>query len=200
MIIIGSKAKKIFSGNHKAIRVYYGNTKVWSAVEPLILPTISGTLTYTGSRQYVTSILEGYDSSKMTLGGTQYATNAGSYNLTVTPKSGYYWDDAGTDSSTKTIPWSIGKAVPTLTVSKNTVTLSTVGAHEDVTITTNSSGSLSASSNNTSIATASAGSRWSTKYVRITCVAAGETEATVTVAATTNYEAKSVTIDCIMQV
>lgn len=46
-------------------------------------PTQSGSLTYTGSAQ--SPSWNGYDTSKLTLGGTTSGTNAGSYNATFTP-------------------------------------------------------------------------------------------------------------------
>ena len=44
---------------------------------------------YNGSVQSPTII--GYDSSKMTFGGTVSARDVGTYVITVTPKEGYYW-------------------------------------------------------------------------------------------------------------
>lgn len=75
------------------------------------VPSQSGTLTYNGSSQ--TPTFNGYDSAKMTLNVTA-KTNAGTYDATVTPKSGFKWPDGTT--TTKTIPWTIGRAtvnVPT---------------------------------------------------------------------------------------
>ena len=48
----------------------------------ITLPTQSGSLTYTGAAQ--SPSWSGYDSNKMTLGGTTSGTNAGSYNASFT--------------------------------------------------------------------------------------------------------------------
>ena len=77
-------------------------------------PTVSADLTYNENVQSPT--LTGYDSSKMTLGGTTSATNAGDYTLTVSPASSNYIFSTG-ESSVNLI-WTIKKitlAKPTLT-------------------------------------------------------------------------------------
>ena len=70
------------------------------------VPSQSGTLTYSGKAQ--TPTWSGYDSTKMTLGGTTSGTNAGSYNATFTPADNYQWSDGSTGA--KTVAWSIGRA------------------------------------------------------------------------------------------
>ena len=77
-------------------------------------PSQSGSPTYNGSQQYPT--WSGYDSAKMTIGGATYATNAGTYTATFTPKDDYCW--SLTDMATKSVQWSIAKATGTLTTSK----------------------------------------------------------------------------------
>lgn len=70
------------------------------------VPTQSGSLTYTGGAQ--SPVWSGYDTDKLTLGGTTTGTNAGSYLATFTPKSNYQWQDGGTGE--KTAEWAIGRA------------------------------------------------------------------------------------------
>ena len=70
------------------------------------VPTQSGSLTYNGSSQ--SPAWSGYDTSKMTLGGTTSGTNAGSYTATFTPKENYQWTDGTTTA--KEVSWSIGRA------------------------------------------------------------------------------------------
>lgn len=71
-----------------------------------VVPSPSGTLTFTGSQQSPTWL--NYDESKLTLGGTTQATNAGTYEATFTPKSGFKWSD---DTETaKTVQWTINRA------------------------------------------------------------------------------------------
>lgn len=52
-----------------------------------------------------TNIWQGYDQSKMTIGGTVQASAVGTYVATFTPRSGYMWEDGTTD--TKPSNWSI---------------------------------------------------------------------------------------------
>ena len=70
------------------------------------VPTQTGSLTYNGSVQSPT--WSGYDTSKMTLGGTTSGTNAGSYAATFTPKANYQWTDGTT--AAKEATWTIGRA------------------------------------------------------------------------------------------
>ena len=83
-------------------------TVTWSIGRASIttVPSQSGSLTYTGSAQ--SPAWSGYDSGKLTLGGTTSGTNAGSYNATFTPKANYQWTDGTTGA--KTVAWSIGRA------------------------------------------------------------------------------------------
>ena len=77
-------------------------------------PTVAAKLTYTGAAQSPT--WNDYDSTRLTIGGTSSATNAGIYSATFTPKSGFAWVDGST--SAKTVSWTIDKAslaIPTVT-------------------------------------------------------------------------------------
>lgn len=65
----------------------------------------SGTLTYNGSAQSPT--ISGYNSAYHDLGSDTSKTAAGSYKITITPKSNYAFSDGST--SAKTCNWSIGK-------------------------------------------------------------------------------------------
>lgn len=82
------------------------------------IPSQSGTLTYSGSSQ--SPSWSNYDSTQLTLGGTTSGTNAGSYNATFTPKSGYQWSDGTT--SAKTVSWSIGKMSLTVPAQSGSLT------------------------------------------------------------------------------
>lgn len=73
----------------------------------IVLPSQSGTLTYTGVEQ--SPIWSDYDSDKMTVSDTLNAIKAGSYTATFTPKSNYQWSDGTTIS--KSVNWCIEKAV-----------------------------------------------------------------------------------------
>lgn len=114
------------------------------------VPTQQGTLTYNGNTQTV--VLSGYDADKMSLGGDTVKTNAGSYTATVTPTENYRWPDGTT--AAKNVPWRIGKAAGSLTVS--TASLSLTNSAKTGTITANRAGDgkISANSSNSSVATA----------------------------------------------
>lgn len=147
----------------------------------ITLPTQSGSLTYTGSAQ--SPSWSGYDSNKMTFGGTTSGTNAGSYNASFTPKANYQWTDGTT--SAKTAAWSIGKAAGSLTLSKSSVSIGVSSQTDTVTVTRPGDGAITATSNNSAIATASV----SGTTITITAKASGSTTITVKVAAGTNYTA-----------
>lgn len=147
----------------------------------ITLPTQSGSLTYTGAAQ--SPSWSGYDSNKMTLGGTTSGTNAGSYNASFTPKANYQWTDGTT--SAKTAAWSIGKAAGSLTLSKSSVSIGVSSKTDTVTVTRPGDGAITATSNNSAIATASV----SGTTITITAKASGSTTITVKVAAGTNYTA-----------
>lgn len=88
-------------------------TAVWKINRATVsIPSQSGTLTYTGSVQSPT--WNGYDVTKMTIGGATDATNAGTYDATFTLLANYQWP--GGDASVKTVSWAIQAAsiaVPT---------------------------------------------------------------------------------------
>ena len=71
-----------------------------------VTPSQNGSLTYNGQVQ--TPAWNNYDASTMTIGGTQSATDAGTYQVTFTPKEGYEWSD-GTEGA-KTVSWTIERA------------------------------------------------------------------------------------------
>lgn len=70
------------------------------------VPSQNNTLTYTGTAQSPT--WDNYDSAKMTIGGEQSATDAGSHVATFTPTKNYQWSDNTTNA--KEVTWSIGRA------------------------------------------------------------------------------------------
>ena len=110
----------------------------------LTVPAQSGTLTYTGGE--LSPEWNNYDAKKMELGGVTSGTNAGSYNATFTIKDTalYCWPDD--DTAPKTVAWSIAKAAGTLTLSKTSVTLKPGTASDTLTVTTNSTGVITAES------------------------------------------------------
>ena len=144
-------------------------------------PTQSGSLTYTGSPQ--SPSWNGYDTSKLTIGGTTSGTNAGSYNATFTPKDNYKWNDGTTGA--KTIAWTIGKAAGSLSLSKSSLALTASKMSDTFTVTRAGDGAISAQSNNSGVATVSV----SGTTVTVTAVGKGNATITVSVAEGTNYTA-----------
>lgn len=82
------------------------------------VPTLSGTLTYTGSAQ--SPAWTGYDSEKMTMGGDTSATDAGDYEATFTPTAYYRWSDGTTTA--KAVAWSIARATVSAPSQSGTLT------------------------------------------------------------------------------
>lgn len=144
-------------------------------------PSQSGSLTYTGSAQSPT--WANYDSGKMTLGGTNSGTNAGSYTATFTPGKNYQWSDGTTTA--KSITWKINKAAGSLTLNKSSLTLSGGTATGTVTATRSGDGVISASSNKTDVATVSV----SGTTITITAKGSGTATITVKCAEGTNHTA-----------
>lgn len=145
------------------------------------VPSQSGSLTYTGSA--LSPSWSGYDSGKLTLGGTTSGTNAGSYSATMTPKANYQWPDGST--AAKTVTWSIGKAAGSLTLNKSSMSLNISTKTGTISVTRAGDGAISASSSNTSVATVSV----SGTTVTVTSKAKGSATITISVAAGTNHTA-----------
>ena len=153
-----------------------------SRIKVSAVPTQSGTLTYNGASQSPT--LSGYDATKMTLSGTQSATNAGSYTMQASLKDDKYeWPDGTTTA--KTVNWSIGKKAGSFTKDKTSIQITTNKKSDTVTITREGTGAISASSNNTQVATTSV----SGNVVTVTGVKSGNCVITINVAADTNHTA-----------
>ena len=144
-------------------------------------PAQSGSLTYTGDAQSPT--FSNYDSEKMTLGGVTSGTNAGSYNATFTPKANYQFSDGETGA--RTVVWTIAKAAGSLTLDKNSLTLSGGTATGTVTATRSGDGVITASSDKTDVATVSV----SGTTITITAKGSGTATITVKCAEGTNHTA-----------
>lgn len=149
------------------------------------VPSQSGSLTYSGSEQ--TPSWSNYNTTYMTIGGTTKGTNAGSYTATFTPTTNYRWSDGTTTA--KEVAWSIGKAAGSLTLSTSSVTLNTSNLTKTVTVTRAGDGTITATSNNTGVATVSvSGNTITISHVNKTT---GSATITVKVAAGTNHTAPS---------
>lgn len=151
-----------------------------SRIKVSAVPTQSGTLTYNGASQSPT--LSGYDATKMSLSGTQSATNAGSYTMQASLKDDKYeWPDGTTTA--KTVNWSIGKKAGSFTKDKTSIQITTDNQSDTITITREGTGAISASSNDTQVATTSV----SGNVITVTGVKSGNCVITINVAADTNH-------------
>lgn len=153
-----------------------------SRIKVSAVPTQSGTLTYNGASQSPT--LSGYDATKMSLSGTQMATDAGSYTMQASLKDDKYeWPDGTTTA--KTVNWSIGKKAGSFTKDKTSIQITTNKKSDTITITREGTGAISASSNDTQVATTSV----SGNVVTVTGVKSGNCVITINVAEDTNHTA-----------
>lgn len=155
----------------------------------LTIPTIpsqKGEVVYSGNPQ--SPEWNGYDSIMMTISGVTIGTNAGDdYEAKFTPTTDYRWADGSVE--TKTVKWSISKADSTITFDKPTVTLNSSNLTETVTVSHPDTGTITAESNNTNVATASVNGN----ILTISHVGQTTGEATITVHSTgdSNYNAPS---------
>ncbi len=145
------------------------------------LPSQSGSLTYTGSEQAPS--WSGYDTAKMTIGGTVKGTNAGSYNAAFTPGANYRWTDGATGA--KTVPWKIGKAAGSLSLNKSSLSLNVSAKTGTITVTRAGNGAITATSGATGVATVSV----SGNTITVTAKGHGTAKITVKVAEGTNHTA-----------
>lgn len=154
------------------------------------VPTVTDTsLTYNGSAQHPT--VTGYDDTLMTRTGYEY-TDAGSYTLvfSLIDTDNYEW------SGTASFAWEIAKATGTVTLSKNSISLSGSTTSDTVAI-SNATGEISISSSDTTIATVSPSTMTAsggTLTVTSPNKKSGTATITVSVAATSNYAAIDKTI------
>lgn len=149
------------------------------------IPSQTGTLTYNTNSQ--SPNWSNYNTSYMTIGGTTSGINAGKYTATFTPKNNYRWPDKTTTA--KDVDWSIQKATGTLNLSTSTVFIdaSNYSTGVKVTVTTNSTGTISVTSNNSNVASATVSGK--TITIKGNGTTAGTATITVSIAANTNYTA-----------
>lgn len=88
-------------------KFYMRDGKLLRPTNILEVPIVTSNLTYNGKAQSPT--IYGYDSNKMTMSGVTSGTDAGTYHITFTPKSGYKWSDD--TSEAKGISWAIAQEV-----------------------------------------------------------------------------------------
>lgn len=143
------------------------------------VPTLSGTLTYTGKSQ--SPKWTGYDANKMTWSGDTAAIDAGNYNAKFTPTSNYQWTD--TTITAKTVSWSIAKAPGSLSVDPESLTLNSSELVQTISVTRAGDGKITATSNAPDIAEVSVNNT----TITVTGKANGPATITVSVAEGTNH-------------
>ncbi len=154
------------------------------------VPAQSGSLRYTGST--LSPSWNNYDSQKLTLGGTTYAVNAGTYTATFTPKSNYKFSDGVTTA--KIVYWKIAKAAGSFTLSKSQLSINNLFGEKTVTVSRAGDGAIHATSQHSNIATCSVSGATITIQPKTT----GHTTITVSVAEGTNHDAtttKNISVD-----
>lgn len=144
-------------------------------------PSQAQALTYNGSPQSPT--WDNYDAAQLTMGGVTTGTNAGNYDATFTPTANFRWADGTTDA--KTVGWTIGKAVGSLSISPASLALDTANPAKAITVTRPGDGAISAVSSNTGVATVNV----SGNTVTVTGKGNGAANITISVGAGTNHNA-----------
>lgn len=162
------------------------------------VPTQSGALNYYPPMPQIQSpSWNGYDTEKMTIGGTTSAKDAGNYEAIFTLKPNYQWPDGTTDP--KTVVWVIGKAEPIVNPSPSSLSLTSSSPTGRINLGSRIfSGKLSAFSNNTEVATVSekdVDPNEDTFFFLVTGKANGTATITVTSEEDNNYFAGSWTVE-----
>lgn len=157
----------------------------------LTAPTINGSNSFNYSGVSQGPVFNNLNAGLVTASDTE-KVNAGNYNATfaIDDKDNYQWSGGGT--SDVVLSWSINKVSPTLSVNVNSWAPNDEGLTQDVTITTNSDGTLGVVSGDTDLVTVGG---IVNKTFTMTSVGAGETDITVSVGEGTNWNGGNVTIE-----
>ena len=157
----------------------------------LPVPSQNGTLTYSGVAQHPN--WNNYDEGKMTLSGTTEKTDAGTYPATFTLKgTNYQWDD--TTTGVKTVNWRINKAPGTLSLDKQSLSLTAAKLSDTITANRAGDGVVSAKATTGGIVDLTI----QNNVITVKAKAKGNTVVTVSVAEGTNHtapESKTFTVN-----
>ena len=156
-------------------------------------PTWKSNLIYNGNRYSASNpnYWNNYNTSYMIIGGTRFATDAGTYIITFTPRGNYRWTDGTTTAID--VNWTIDKATGSLSVNPTAVALNRDNYNSGVAVTITRAGDGAISYSPTSIS----GLTLSLSGNTLTIKGNGSTSVSVTttitikVAAGTNYTAPS---------
>ncbi len=136
------------------------------------VPSVSGTLTYTGSPQ--APVWKDFSEEQLSKAESEQ-TDAGPYSTTFTPQANYQW--SGGDTAGKSVSWSIEKAANTLSIDPSSAQDIKVGGQVEIHATTNSDANITAETSSQTFATISvdAGEK------KVTVTGAGQGAADITV-------------------
>ena len=155
--------------------------------EKLTVPTVTGSFTYDGTEK--TANVSSYDPTKIEITGIT-GTNAGTYTATLhIIDSNCMWTDETT--ADKTATWSIAKATGSATLTPSLLELDPETLSDTITISGATGEVTGAVSSDTSVATVSLSGN--TITVASVNDASGTVTITVSIAASANYEAATVT-------
>lgn len=170
-------------GFHWAIDGSSRTRKIPWIIKPAIVAGLvqDGEQLYTG--QQLTANWKTH--SLIITGGQTTGTNAGTYYVQAKPPANRAFEDGSTDP--KSFPWTISKAAGSLSINKTSLSLNLSSATGYIAVTRAGNGAITATSDNTAVATVSV----SGEQVAVTAKGAGSATITISVAAGTNHNAPS---------
>ena len=158
--------------NNVAAALVSANRIITKTSKLQVVPTLNRNAVYTGAA--VGPELLNYNSRTMILEGDYQAVSAGNYTLVVAPATGFTWPDGSTGG--ESINWSVEKATGHITFDKDHLDFDE-GVVDTFTVFIDGTGTISAASDDTSVATVSV----SQSTVSVTAIAPGTTNIRVNV-------------------
>lgn len=148
------------------------------------VPTFTQTPTYTGN--VITPVFTNDPGALATKSGDLTGLNAANYSTRFTLNDTDLYEWVGGSTAPVDVAWSIGQATPTFSVNPSSVTLNKSTLTKDCTISTNSTGGITAATSDNKVATCNvSGSIATVSHVNQT---SGSATITLTLAATQNYK------------
>lgn len=177
-------ADNIIAGDNITVTEEDGNVTIAASRNILLVPIPEVQIdeyTYNGEEQGPTIV---GDTEFLIITGEK-GTNAGDYTLTLTLRNNvsFMWEDD--TQAPKTYNWSIGKATPVITTSKDSVTLNADVSSDTVTVSATGGGTISVQSNDESVASATL--QGDTVTINAMSDKSGKTTVTVSTTETANY-------------
>ena len=162
--------------------------QIWKITKAVIeVPAQIGNLIFNGETQ--SPVLQNYDPEKMTLSGDIAKIDAGSYSAYATPKENFIFEDNSTDA--KIFSWQIQKAELNFSLDKNSLSLDNSKITQEIFITRQGDGVISATSSNSDISAVTVDGN----KISVTALATGQTKIFVDIAKGTNYFGGSAEVD-----